>query len=371
MRYDLASLPIQSLFPAVCRATAALTRLDERIGWSPVGEGWISRSHFADAAASLWIDGELVHMEELVLHDAAMGVRAPTHELAIAMDVLRSRRRIVSHPAGWAASAEGLRKLRGGEAAEQIPFETKGVSIYEKPDNEESAAEREGDRSWREHLAAVDALLARSEAVLAGNSRPDIRPRPRERDPMIYEPDWDEDERLDAWRTVVGETTDLPPVLRAAVALDAWSHLQVFQHAPWFGRLLAADLLREAGLAGGHLPAFNLGLKQIERKHRANRDRTARLLATVEALIAAAETGLKENDRLLLARQQMQHRIKGRRQSSKLPQLVDLVLSRPLVTTGMIAETLSVTPQGALKLAAELNLRELTGRGRFRAWGII
>lgn len=33
-------------------------------------------------------------------------------------------------------------------------------------------------------------------------------------------------------------------------------------------------------------------------------------------------------------------------------------------------EGLQVTQQGALKLISELNLREITGRGRFRAWGV-
>lgn len=42
-----------------------------------------------------------------------------------------------------------------------------------------------------------------------------------------------------------------------------------------------------------------------------------------------------------------------------------------MVSAGMIAEELGVTTQGALKIAAALNLRELTGRGRFRAWGVL
>ncbi|CDI09832.1 conserved protein of unknown function [Agrobacterium pusense] len=42
--------------------------------------------HFADACASLWIDGELVHLEDLVLHDATRDIRTPAHELTIARD---------------------------------------------------------------------------------------------------------------------------------------------------------------------------------------------------------------------------------------------------------------------------------------------
>ncbi|MBB2834997.1 UNVERIFIED_ORG: hypothetical protein GGD51_005169 [Rhizobium esperanzae] len=54
--------------------------------------------HFGDACASLWVDGELVHLEDLVLHDAGADIRAPTHELTIARDVLRSRRRSPGSP---------------------------------------------------------------------------------------------------------------------------------------------------------------------------------------------------------------------------------------------------------------------------------
>ncbi|RWC99462.1 MAG: hypothetical protein EOS58_32345, partial [Mesorhizobium sp.] len=63
--------------------------------------------------------------------------------------------------------------------------------------------------------------------------------------------------------------------------------------------------------------------------------------------------------------------LKHRRASSKLPDLIELVLSRPLVCTGMIQERLKVSKQGALNLVGELSLREMTGRGRFRAWGIM
>ncbi|CCF01154.1 hypothetical protein predicted by Glimmer/Critica (plasmid) [Sinorhizobium fredii HH103] len=112
MSYDLAKLPIQSLLRPLSDAGIALARLDERIARSPVGEGWIERSHFADACASLWIDGELVHLEDLVLHDAGHDIRTPTHELTIARDVLRTRRRIASQPPGWAFSPDGLRTLR-------------------------------------------------------------------------------------------------------------------------------------------------------------------------------------------------------------------------------------------------------------------
>ncbi|MGO4319944.1 hypothetical protein AB4Z23_29055, partial [Agrobacterium sp. MCAB5] len=81
MAYDLTKISMTTLMRPAFHAGLALTRLDERIARSPVGQGWIERSHFTDACASLWIDGELVHLEDLVLHDDTRDIRTPTHEL--------------------------------------------------------------------------------------------------------------------------------------------------------------------------------------------------------------------------------------------------------------------------------------------------
>jgi predicted transcriptional regulator len=59
------------------------------------------------------------------------------------------------------------------------------------------------------------------------------------------------------------------------------------------------------------------------------------------------------------------------RSNSNLPGLIDLALSRPIVSTALIARQLSVTPRGALNLVRELGLREMTGRGRYRGWGVL
>jgi hypothetical protein len=112
MAYDLTKIGMTALMRPAFDAGIALTRLDERIARSLVGQGWIERSHFADACASLWIDGELVHLEDLVLHDATKDIRTPTHELTIARDVLRTRRRVAAQAPDWALSADGLRTLR-------------------------------------------------------------------------------------------------------------------------------------------------------------------------------------------------------------------------------------------------------------------
>lgn len=110
-------------------------------------------------------------------------------------------------------------------------------------------------------------------------------------------------------------------------------------------------------------------MQKIPRERRRARDQTDRLLAFFDVIQAAATAGPREHDRLVLAKEQMERRLKHRRSSPKLPQLIELVLARPLVSTAMIQKELKITRQGALNLVADFNLREMTGRGRYRAWG--
>lgn len=369
-------LPWPLLARPLARAEDALARLDERLRTSPIRDGWIARTHFGDATAALWLDGELVALEDLVLHDARLDVRAPTHELTRAHAVLRERRRIAGADPGWALSDAGLATLRGRAAGDEgLPREAAREPNLTSEDGDGDAPNAEGfdvdagDQALADAFAAVDAAIARSNRALAGEV---ARPPPhRDRDPLVYDLDWDEETRLAEWREVVDRTRDLPPTLAAAIAHTAWTAIEPLQRAPGLGRLLAAALLRERGKARAHLPCLAEGAKAVPRERRRHRDASVRLVAELDAITAAAEEGMKQYDRWLTARTLLLRKLAGRRSTSRLPELVDLVISRPLVSAGMIAEALAVTPRAALDLVKDLDLRETTGRGRFRAWSVL
>lgn len=392
MVYKIEPLDLKTLFGPVTAATAALARLDERLARSPVRGGWIERQHFADAAAALWLEGELVHVEDLVLHDAHMDIRMPTHELTRAHAVLRARRQIASRKPDWAVSAEGLRALtRRGRAevdlvdtpAGQAPtadveggplsaFADTGNDRQRQVANVGKPGSTEADNLTKA-LDAMDVVLERSAKIIEGQKaepRPD-RPSIQERLELVYDPGWDEDARLAEWRDVVISTRSLPVVLRAAILIDAWAEIEVLQHASWLGPLLVSSLLRQEGLAAHHLPYWSVGAKQIPRERRRARSRSDRLVALLDVVHEAARIGLKEHDRLIQAKGLMERRLKDKRKNSKLPELIELTLFRPLITAPLVAKELKVSLQGALNLLGELGLREVTGRGRFRAWGIL
>ncbi|UXR94733.1 DUF1612 domain-containing protein [Agrobacterium tumefaciens] len=147
--------------------------------------------------------------------------------------------------------------------------------------------------------AAIDAILAHSEATIERAKQLGRAPA----DPLFYDLDWDKDDRLDEWRGVLGQAENLPAMLPAIVALGAWHELSVLQHAPRLGRLYCASILRQAGITTrAHLAAINLGLKTIPDGRHRHRDRETRMLAIAHGFLAAAEIGMKEHDRLTLAK---------------------------------------------------------------------
>lgn len=385
MRYQLPDPYHPTLLPLLISAEDALARLDERANRHAVEDGFRERGHFFDAAAALWVAGELVHVEDIVLHDAHMDARAPTHELTIAHSVLRARRRIWLGDPLWAFSPQGLAALRGEQI---VPVDANDPSAdmqsgvgHDGGDDQSEMAIEEAANPLAAEFAAIDAAIARSQQLLEAHDKNALETTNRAsrvtvQEPMgqlglLFDDEWNEDTRIDEWRQVIAAADQLPASLGATLLFDAWERVEPLRRQHWLGSLLVSAYLRSRGKVTSHLLAFNTGLKTIRHERRRSQDPVVRWSAFLEAMTATADLGLKELDRLLLAKTQMEMRIRDRRSNSSLPALIELVLSRPIVSAGLVAQHVGVTSRGALNLVRELGIREMTGRGRYRGWGVL
>ncbi|CAM5335416.1 hypothetical protein ATER59S_00033 [Aquamicrobium terrae] len=368
MTYEVGKLTHETLLGPIAAAEDALARLDERVARSEVGAGFAERADFFDSVSSMWVAGELVHLEDLVLHDAQMDIRAPSHELVIAHRIVRARRRVSRNDPGWAVSRSGIMALAG--VAEETSVEAEAV------DRGREGVELDlvGDTALSPELAEIDEVLARTRWLIDGNAAAEQRKREPENsvgELLIRDPDWDEGERIGEWLELAKKVEWLPATLAAAVLWDAWEHLEPLQRQHWLGQVLVSDFLRSRGKVRSHLLAFAVGLREIPRERRRARDRTTQLVAYLDAMSAAAGMGIKDIDRLTLAKRQLERKVLDKRSTSSLPVAIDLLLSRPIVSAHMVAKAAKITPRGALNLVSELGIREITGRGRYRAWGIL
>ena len=306
-------LPLNVILAPLLAAEDAIARLDERARNSPLREGWIARLLYREACASRLAAGELVHLEDLVLLDGGALTTTMTPDLSSAWHVLGVWRR-----AGKADPAELLRSNCPGELVTNI------VQPVDAPD-------------------------------------------------YFYDPHWNEDARFAKWRRVLEETKGLPPLLAAAIAWDAWLMLEPDQRGAWRAPLIAALVLKARAKTRHVMLPLDSGRRFAKYRRHANHDLAARLSGFLEWARTAAEQSIKDLDTLTLAADMLRGKLKGRRRNSRLPDLVDLLLSRPLVSVPLAAKALKCSNQAVEAMLPLLGSipRELTGRRRYRVWGIV
>jgi hypothetical protein len=303
---------INSLLNTIASVDDALARLDERIRTVRFRDGLVQRLLYGEACASTLADGVLIHLEDLVLLDghAYSGPMFP--ELSSCLETLKMLRMAsTADPAGLLLSP------RPGEDCEALP------------------------------------MLAASAATYS-------------------DPYWSEAERLEKWRAVVRRTSSFPPLLAAAIAWDAWLTLLPDQYGAWRAPMLAAVLLRARSKTRSFLLPIVTGRRFGTYLRHDNHDFQTRIAGFIEWAEVAVDRAAKELKRLTLADEMLRLKLKGRRSNSRLPALVDLLLSRPLVSVPMAAKALRCSPQAVEAMFEQLGSipRELSGRKRYRVWSI-
>jgi hypothetical protein len=394
-------------------ATLALVRLDERLARSEpmLADGVRARFHLFEAQALAQLAGELASLEDLVLHDAGMDVRAPSTGVVRAQRILDERRSLARRAPEAVLTPEALSRLIGVAAeSEQVkardeqtgpaqaavstaarpavsgpwdmpkPFTDDGLwpdpdesddgDGPELPDDEGEALASDSSRAATGDLATIDALLARTDRLLGAFEQPP----PATAQLRLRDPDYGASTRLMAWLEVLKAAEDTPAVLATALALDAWLALEPAERGGEVGFVLAAIILRQREVAAHHLPALGLGYRKGRFRWSPHQVQAVRLAGLIEAMQDSARLADSDLKRLTLAREVMGRRCEGRRGNSRLQELVDLFMASPLVTVQMATEKLKVTQQAVEVMLKELGPslpRELTGRKRYRAWGIV
>ncbi len=319
--YDVPEKPLDdALLDSFLRVDEALSKQDERARSSPLREAWANRLLYRNACAAMHSQNSLVYLEDLVLLDG--------HAFAGSM----------------------------------YPDLSCGLSIL---------------KLWQRGLQEDPLMLLRA-------PMPGELPRPllselvgdpmgaRDRPEFFYDPDWDEAGRIERWRRVWQDTSRLPPLLAAAIAWDAWHSFAPEQQGAWRAPLLAALVLRARGKTRNLLLPIDAG-QRLMRKRWTPRDSFAQRIQMLFDIVAAAvKHAGAELDGLESAKERMVLKLKGVRKNSRLADLIDLMIAKPLVSIPMACKELRISKQALRLLIPRLGStpREITERSRYRCWTV-
>ncbi|MBZ6078663.1 RHE_PE00001 family protein [Microvirga puerhi] len=365
---QLPQLPWENLVGRLESLVLDIRTFDAGLEASGLTDGWQSRCDMTEAARALMLDGQLVDLGDIVLHDAGMDVRSPTHELTRAAAALRARRTVMVRKPPWPLSIDGITALRGIASVQNDAAAPRNAAAKRVSASASDAALYDDEDPWLGHFADIDALLDRTSQVLAGEI-----PLAKSRSTLVYDEDEDEMTKEDLWLDVVHRTRHWPALAAAALAWDAWTNLHLHQRQPWLGLILAGAILRTRGVTSRLLPLAS-GYKTAKYRPTGRETPAQKIEGFCQIVSEALTHGQKDLERLSLARDLMNRVTRTCRSHSKLPDVVSLFLSRPLVTVALAAKLLQVTPKAVDLMLVQLGgalPRELTGRRRYRAWGIV
>lgn len=329
-------------------ALAGLARLDERVKRCPpeLSAGFAARGDFYEAQAAVGRSGELIHLEDVVLHDAAMDVRTPTPEVLSSSVALHRRRLLVKTSKQKLASPEFLAKITGLPPSEFVDLNLSHKAKDGTGDDEfGDGADQGGGHGMGDDQIDLDQLYPSSSVARSSHTMANL----------------------------YGEIAVLPAFLGGLVLLDQW----LFNEGERFtdiGPLLCLAHWKAQGFMTAHCPQLGRALWKSRMRWYREADDVERITSLARICSELAKSGHAELDRLSLAYELMQRRVEGRSNHAKVKLLPALFIELPLVSAAIIAKRLDVSQQAVDYMFAQLGPalpRELTGRSKYRAWGVV
>lgn len=132
----------------------------------------------------MWVEGEMVNMEDIVINDELMDRRKKRKEMNIENGVMRMRRKIERSDERWEISKEGMKKLMGSKMEE-----------FEKRDEERKEKDEEDNM-----IEDIDEILESKDEMMEGIEEKRRKKKEVKREKIIYDEEWEEEERLKEWR---------------------------------------------------------------------------------------------------------------------------------------------------------------------------
>jgi hypothetical protein len=320
--YEIPEKPLaETSLDEFLRVDEALSKLEERARLSLLVDSWSRRLLYRNACAAMHSQNCLVYLEDLVLLDGHAFAGAMYPDLSCALSILKLwQRGLQEQPLTL------LRAPMPGEMPRALSSEVIGdpMSVKDQPD-------------------------------------------------FFYDPDWNEVERLHRWRRVWQDTHRLPPLLASAIAWDAWHTLSPEQQGAWRAPLLAALVLRARAKTRQLLLPIDTGQWLLRKRWSATAPYPQRILMFLDIVAAAVKHAGSELDGLESAKERMSLKLKSVRKNSRLADLIDLLIAKPLVSIPLACKELRISKQALRLLIPRLGSTPclITERSRYRCWTVL
>jgi hypothetical protein len=364
---------LAGLLIPLCEATDALARLDARAAASPDAVRDGLRARMATAEAAGWLAHAHAWVHPLDLSLRAAGLTASTALAAVGRGARSLPQTFAgaADPADWAdppfdAMADGDRAIADALSFSRVLRRLPGRPATGPFATPAAAAETLQSLGAREIDPACLAAWWAAHAPAAPSRR------------------------RTGSRAGEGTRENMPPLLAVARAAQAWMEAGLSERPDPLHALLAA--IARCGSAGpaqtvflpvwaaypavGFAPRDALpGLRSDAADRVAGRGRPVTWpLAFLHLVAESARMALRELDRLAATAEQGRGVVAGGDKRSRLPDALDALLRVPALTPKALAARLRVAPQTGTALLRALQgrgvVREVTGRGSFRAFAI-